>query len=157
MLAVPAALDFLRSWRQIDPDTGSDDDAASHNRRQLRSIGPMLANAFSTELPQPLSTISSMCMVQLPDSLEVADVPGVPGVGLRATLRDRYNIEAAIGTFPVQVEPDGRISAPEGDGEGNQPATEMRGFVRLSHAVYNRPKEYEIFRDAILEILAEQS
>ena len=120
----------------------------------------MLADAFGTELPQPAQTVCGMGMVQLPDALVVNDVPGVPGTGVRHTLRERYNIEAAIGTFPVAVTNDGRVMAAQAMEEGGTfrlsgSTAETRGFVRLSHAVYNRPEEYELFRDAVLELTAE--
>ena len=44
-------------------------------------------------------------MVQLLDGLVVNDVPGVPGKGVRHTLRERYNIEVratlSAGSLPT--------------------------------------------------------
>lgn len=54
--------------------------------------------------------------------------------GLRTTLREDYDIEAAIGNF--------------GDGNGS--------FVRLSYAVYNQSRDISRLRDAVMEILEDQ-
>ena len=89
-----------------------------------------------------------MAMVQLPHALPVTDVAGVPGSGVRGVLRDRWDIEAAIGSFPVQTPARAESSSPAVE-------VEMQGFVRLSHAVYNRPEEFELLRDAVLELTAE--
>ena len=55
--------------------------------------------------------------------------------------RNRFGIEAAVGTFlpkPGQAESDA-----------------AGGCIRLSHAVYNEPSEYVALRDAVLELLEE--
>ena len=126
ILSAPSALEFLRTWR--DEKTGLS--AEEYNRRGVLRAARMLERAWETEeSAQPESTVAGVAMVRLPDGLAVEDVPGVPGSGLRATLRDTYDIEAAIGNF---------------GSAGN--------FVRLSHAVYNTENDYERLRDAILEI-----
>jgi hypothetical protein len=70
----------------------------------------------------------------------------VPGRGLRGVLRDRFNIEAAIGSFKPSK---GHLGAAS-DGKAV-------GCVRLSHAVYNHRGEYEALRDAVLELAEEAS
>ena len=70
---------------------------------------------------------------QLPPRLVVADVPGMPTAGVRSTLRDRFGVEAALGNFG-----------------------ERGNFIRLSHAVYNAPADFERLRDAVLELVEEQ-
>jgi len=121
---------------------------ASHNRAQLLKHMEMLQEAWDTEPMQPDSTVASMGMVRLPRGLTVTDVPGVPGCGVRATLRERYGIEAAIGTFPTAASQSAHASG--GGGE------ETMGCVRLSHAVYNTSAEFEALRDAVLEMASEE-
>jgi|TARA_B110000208_G_C11501016_1_gene333215 selenocysteine lyase/cysteine desulfurase len=75
-----------------------------------------------------------MVMVQLPHALVCDDVPGEPSEGLRATLREEYGVEAAIGSFG-----------------------EKGTFVRLSCAVYTTMSDVERLRDAVLEITAQQT
>ena len=72
-------------------------------------------------------------MVRLPLDLRCEDVPGQPGPGLRDELRSRFKVEAAIGSF------------------------KQGGYVRLSFAVYNSQEDVERLRDAILQLLREQS
>eukprot|EP00937_MAST-01D_sp_MAST-1D-sp2_P000190 g190.t1 len=69
---------------------------------------------------------AATCMVELPPALRIDDTPGVPGGGVRAQLRAEFGVEAAVASF--------------GDA-GN--------FVRLSHALYNTPRDFERLRDAV--------
>ena len=117
------AIDYLSRWRS---STGQS--VAAFNKERVIREAKMLSEAWGTELRQGEDTISGMVMVELPHDLHVADRPGTPGGGLRDLLRDTYSIETAIGSFA----------------EGN--------FIRLSHAVYNRPEDYAALRDAILEL-----
>jgi len=103
-----------------------------HNREGVVAAAQMLSEAWGTEIAQPVETMTSMAMVQLPHKLEVNDKPGEPGGGIRDILREKYGVEAAIGNFGKET--------------GN--------FVRLSHAVYNAPSDFDRLRDAVLEITA---
>ncbi|GAB5355749.1 hypothetical protein AAMO2058_000232200 [Amorphochlora amoebiformis] len=126
MLCVPDAIEFLQNWRSEDGNT-----AQQHNHQGVVRAAKMLSEAWETQ-PQDLELVSSMAMVELPKSLHVQDIPGVPGDGVRGRLRREYGIEAAIGRF------------------------ESGNYVRLSHAVYNKTEDYERLRDAILDLVRKQ-
>jgi selenocysteine lyase/cysteine desulfurase len=71
-------------------------------------------------------------MVRLPSALDLSmDAPGEPSKGVRATLRERYGIEAAVGGFGAHG-----------------------GFLRLSHAVYTTDEDIRRLRDAVSEMAA---
>ena len=93
----------------------------------------MLTSAWGTELTTREELVSTQAMVPLPPDLQVTDVPGQPSAGLRATLRERFKIEAATGNF----------------------GPDIGSFIRLSFGVYNRMEEIERLRDAILLIREE--
>ena len=125
-LAVPEALDYLKSWRSVDGL-----DAVAYNALGWRQAAEQLSEAWDVELPMADDCMApAMGMVRLPSRLDLSrDQPGQPSEGVRATLRERYGIEAALGGF--------------GD---------AGGFVRLSHAVYNTDEDYERLQHAVLEL-----
>lgn len=129
MLAVPAAMNYLSQWRSDKNETTS-----VYCHRRVMESARYLCSAWQTPLSTPEELVASQYMVPLPDQLTVDDKPGQPGAGVRATLRQRYDVEAAIGNFGRQ---------------GN--------FVRLSYAVYNCPSDVERLAEAILQIAAQQS
>lgn len=126
-LAVPAAVEYLNSWRSDKNETS----AEFCHRRVLKSAKE-LADAWGTggELAPP-ELVSTQAMVRLPPTLKVDDVPGRPGLGVRASLRDRYCVEAAIGNF------------------GNT----VGAWVRLSYAVYNTQRDIDRLKNGVLELL----
>ena len=126
-VAVPAALEYLKTWRSIDGLS-----AIEYNKEGWKSAAKMLSEAWGVELPSSSECSAALGMVRLPPSLDLSnDQPGRPstGPGVRSTLRDEYSIEAAVGGF--------------GD---------KGGFLRLSHAVYNNDEEFERLRDAVSEL-----
>ncbi len=129
MLAVPAAMAYLQSWR-------SDYDECTHEycHRRVMEAASDLAAAWNTPMATPAELVATQYMVQLPEKLVVADLPGQPGAGIRATLRDQYDIEAAIGNFG-----------------------ERGNYVRLSYAVYNTQNDIDRLAEAVLKILHQQS
>jgi len=106
-LSVPAAIEYLNSWRSENGENSED-----FCRRRVRESAQMLSDAWGTKLTIPDDMIATQAMVQLPPQLRVKDVPGVPGAGVRAMLREKFQVEAAIGNFG-----------------------ERGNFVRLSYAV----------------------
>ena len=121
-VAAPHALRYLEEWRSADGL-----DAIEHNRRGWSAAAAALCEAWETPLPAAAECVAAMGMVRLPAALDLAsDAPGRPSAGVRATLRERYGVEAAVGGF-------GR--------EG--------GMVRLSHAVYNTDSDFQRLKDAI--------
>jgi isopenicillin-N epimerase len=102
--------------------------SAAFCRRSVLAARAQLSEAWGTPLLQPEETVATMAMVQLPHQLACDDVPGEPSDGLRKTLRDRYGVEAAIGSF-------GGV-----------------GFVRLSAAVYTTKQDIDRLQDAVLEL-----
>ena len=127
MRAVPAALAYLQDWRSVD-----DLAAPEFNRVGLRRAVDDLQTAWGVDEAYHEECLGSMGMVRLPAGLDLSkDVPGQP-VGpdsVRSRLRDRFGVEAAVGSFP--------------DG----------GFLRLSHAVYTSDDDLERLRDAVLELV----
>ena len=123
--AVPHALAYLNEWRSEEGLT-----APAYNAVGWRDAAAMLCDAWSVELPASSDCSASMGMVPLPRALDLSnDLPGQPSAGVRAVLRERYGIEAAVGGF----------------GEDG-------GFLRLSHAVYNTDEDFARLRDAVLEL-----
>ncbi|CAJ1327324.1 unnamed protein product, partial [Effrenium voratum] len=127
-LAVPAAVDYLRTWR-----SALGEDSQSFCRRRVREAARELQEAWGTEPAVPDDMVATQAMVQLPVDLKVLDQPGVPGQGLRSLLRERFQVEAAVGNFGAK---------------GN--------FVRLSYAVYNTQEDIHRLRDAVDVLLREQ-
>ena len=128
-LAVPRALEYLDGWRSVDGLT-----AAAYNAAGWRDAAAMLCAAWEVELPAAPECSACMGMIPLPRALDLSrDQPGQPSMGVRAVLRSRYGIEAAVGGFG-----------------------ELGGFVRLSHAVYNTDEEFARLRDAIVELCGAQ-
>ena len=125
-LAVPAALQYLDDWRSAD-GLG----AVEYNAQGWRDAAASLCEAWEVELPMANEVSApAMGMLRLPRRLDLsADAPGQPSAGVRAALRERYGIEAAVGGF----------------GEDG-------GFVRLSHAVYNVDEDFDRLRDAVLDM-----
>lgn len=132
MLAVPAAMAYLRDWRSSMGEC-----APEYCRRRVIESGRELSAAWGTESrwnEVDDELIATQAMVKLPVELRVDDVPGQPGQGVRAKLRDDFGVEAAIGNFQ------GEIGA----------------YVRLSYAIYNTPSDIARLRDGILHILDRQ-
>jgi selenocysteine lyase/cysteine desulfurase len=147
-LAAPAAIEYLCAWRATattvpsdasdEPivalsDVEEDESSAAFCRRTALHARALLSEAWGTAPAQPDETVATMAMVQLPPALKCDDAPGVPSDGLRSTLRSRYGVEAAIGSFGV-----------------------AGTFVRLSTAVYTSASDVERLRDAVIELAAEQ-
>jgi len=128
-LSVPTALTYLDTWRSVD-GLG----AQQYNAHGWQDAAALLSEAWGVgpAVADPSLACSGMGMVRLPPSLDLsADAPGQPSAGVRARLRQRYGIEAAVGGF--------------GD-EG--------GFLRLSHSVYTTDADISRLRDAIAELAA---
>ncbi len=128
MLAVPAAMDYLQSFRSDREET-----AQQYCHRRVIESAATLADAWNTPMITPIELVATQYMVQLPEQLIVNDLPGQPGAGVRSTLRDQYDIEAAIGNFG-----------------------ERGNFVRLSYAIYNTQAEIDRLAEAVLNILHQQ-
>eukprot|EP00929_Paragymnodinium_shiwhaense_P096986 TRINITY_DN58758_c0_g1_i1.p1 TRINITY_DN58758_c0_g1~~TRINITY_DN58758_c0_g1_i1.p1 ORF type:complete len:446 (+),score=46.65 TRINITY_DN58758_c0_g1_i1:60-1397(+) len=129
MLAVPAAMEYLRAWQSPAGESAED----FCHRRVLESSEALASAWGTTEDLLPAELVATQSMVRLPRDLVVADIPGQPGKGVRSQLRAQHNVEAAIGNFG-----------------------EKGSFVRLSYAVYNTEEDIRRLRDGVLDILAEQ-
>ena len=126
-LAVPEALEYLDQWR-----SAAGLGVQQYNADGFRTAATALGDAWGVAPAVADASVAcvGMGMVRLPRSLDLsADVPGQPSAGVRATLRDRYGIEAAVGGFG-----------------------EHGGFLRLSHSVYTSDEDVERLRDAISEM-----
>ncbi len=126
-LAVPDALAYLAAWR-----SGDELDAPTYNARGWQAAAAELGEAWGVApaVADPDLASVGMGMVRLPRSLDLSsDEPGQPSAGVRATLRERYGIEAAVGGFG-----------------------EHGGFVRLSHAVYTTDEDIRRLREAVSEM-----
>ena len=88
-----------------------------------------LADAWGTRLGTPEECVATMCMVELPKVLAPSvGQPGRPDEdGLRDTLRNRFGVEAAVGSF--------------GDS----------AWIRVSAAVYNSESDFRKLREAVLQ------
>lgn len=127
MAAVPAAVDYLDSWRSREGQT-----SAVYCHQQVQNAADYLRDAWGTaslDPPMDPALVATQAMVRLPPALHVTDRPGQVSRGVREILRQDYRIEAAVGNF--------------GD-RGN--------FLRLSWAVYNNMSEIERLAKAVLEI-----
>ena len=131
MRAAPVALDYLRTWRSADGL-----DARTFNARGLRVAAAGLAGAWRVgPACDEADCFASMGMVRLPDALDMAlDAPGKPTTpaSVRSRLRADFGVEAAVGGFR--------------DGDA------LRGFLRLSHAVYTTDDDVARLRDAVLDL-----
>ena len=139
IMALPAAVEYLRDWRS--PVSGGEESmtSAQYCHARVREAAAQLRFVWGTEDIDPAARmdaglVATQEMVMLPQDLIVDDNPGTPGEGLRAQLRDEYNVEAAIGNF--------------GEDKG--------AYVRLSFAVYNSARDVKRLRDAVMEILEDQ-
>lgn len=135
MMALPAAVDYLHAWRSPEGLH-----AAAYCHARVREAAAQLRFVWGTEDEDPAARMDSGLvatqeMVMLPRELVVDDAPGTPGGGLRAQLREEYNVESAIGNF--------------GEDKGG-------AYVRLSFAVYNSARDVKRLRDAVMEILEDQ-
>jgi len=134
MLSAPAAMEYLAAWRSPEGET-------SHQfcHRRVLEAAAFLAHAWGTEAETERATVpelvATQAMVKLPPALRVDDKPGQPSQGVRATLRNEFNVEAAIGNFV------------QGD---------LGAYVRLSYAVYNTPDDIERLAHGVLSILRQQ-
>ena len=124
-------MEFLTRWRSSAGET-----QAGYCHRRVLEAAHVLGEGWGTTALSPLAPelVATQAMVRLPVGLRVDDVPGQPGVGVRATLRSKYKVEAAIGNF----------------------GPEIGAYVRLSYAVYNTADEVERLRDGVLAILHDQ-
>ena len=104
-----------------------------HHPDAYRPLGGVIRSWGTEDYLPPRELVATQCMVRLPLELRCADVPGQPGGGLRDELRLRFSVEAAIGNFA------------------------QGGYVRLSYAVYNTQEDVERLKDAVLQLLREQS
>ena len=131
ILTSPAAMEFLSSWRSCSGET-----AISYSHRRVLESASYLANLWGTKEYSSLNPdlIATQAMVRLPLNLRVEDVPGRPGIGIRAMLRNDYNVEAAIGNF----------------------GPELGSYVRLSYGIYNTQKDIEMLENGVLDILKRQ-
>ena len=131
ILSSPAAMDFLSNWRSPSGET-----SISYCHRRVIESANHLANAWDTKEFTPLNPdlIATQAMVRLPLKLRVDDVPGQLGIGIRAMLRNDYNVEAAIGNF----------------------GSKLGSYVRLSYGIYNTQNDIEMLRDGVLDILRRQ-
>ena len=149
MIALPAAVEYLRAWRSNiagGGDHGSSGisdgemmNSAEYCHARVREAAAQLRFVWGTEDEDPAARmysglVATQEMVMLPRDLVVDDNPGMPGGGLRSLLRDEFKVEAAIGNF--------------GEEKGS--------YVRLSFAVYNSARDVKRLRDAVMEILDDQ-
>ena len=75
---------------------------------------------------------------------------------MRGVLRSRFGIEAAVGSFaPSAGHRSGCAASPAGTVSGVLSGAGIIGCVRLSHAVYSAPAEFDALRDAVLELAEE--
>jgi selenocysteine lyase/cysteine desulfurase len=137
-LAVPEALEYLATWRSVDALN-----APTYNARGWQDAAAQLSEAWGVAPAVADPTLSSvgMGMVRLPSALDLSmDAPGEPSKGVRATLRERYGIEAAVGGIRRAW------GVPYISAHG--------GFLRLSHAVYTTDEDIRRLRDAVSEMAA---
>ena len=128
--AVPAALAYAATWRSAE-----DLDAPTFNALGLRQAAAQLRDAWGTATAyEEKDCFSSMGMVRLPDMDMSLDAPGKPATAasVRSRLRADYGVEAAVGGFPE-------------DGA-------LRGFLRLSHAVYTTDDDVARLKSAVLDL-----
>lgn len=129
--AVPAALDYAEAWRSADGL-----DMRAFNAAGLVAAAADLRAAWGTDAAyDEAACFASMGMVRLPDALDMAlDAPGKPTTpaSVRSRLRADFGVEAAVGGFR--------------DGDA------LRGFLRLSHAVYTTDDDVARLRDAVLDL-----
>ena len=129
MAAVPAAVDYLQTWRSDDGQLCS----ADYCHGQVLKAAEVLRRAWGVDDEHDATTdeslVATQAMVRLPPQLSVTDRPGQVSRGVRDRLREDYQIEASVGNF--------------GD-KGN--------YLRLSWAIYNDMREIERLGQAILEI-----
>jgi selenocysteine lyase/cysteine desulfurase len=129
MAAVPAAVDYMHSWRSSDGQT-----SAEYCHARVLEAAQLLREAWGTQLLDSNTDetlVATQAMVRLPVDLRVTDRPGQVSRGVRDQLRDDHGIEASVGNF--------------GD-KGN--------YLRLSWAVYTDMKEIERLAEAVLKIAA---
>ncbi|KAJ1457119.1 pyridoxal phosphate-dependent transferase [Pelagophyceae sp. CCMP2097] len=125
-LVVPGALEYHGKWRSVQNLSVTD-----YNVQGCRDAEYQLRDAWGVEEAYSEECIGAMAMVRLPLTIDASlDAPGRPAAqdSLRSILRQRYGVEAAVGEF------------------------QGRGFIRLSHAVYNTDLDLVRLRDAILDI-----
>ncbi|KJE94390.1 hypothetical protein CAOG_05033 [Capsaspora owczarzaki ATCC 30864] len=135
-LAVARAIQFYLSWnKDVENATQSPfANMAIYRRNNAMAVraAQMLAAAFGTQLPTPISMMTSLAMVELPPALGLLD--NAAAHRLRCDLRDRHKIELIVWV--------------------NEAATPRRSFIRLSAQIYNDWAEYELLRDVVLGLIA---
>ena len=132
MAAVPAAVQYLNTWRSDDNTNNLSSAAYCH--QQVLHAAHFLQDAWGVQDHggSPImdeSLVATQAMVRLPSQLLVTDRPGQVSRGVRDRLREDYHIEASVGNFG-----------------------EKGNFLRLSFAVYNNMSEIEMLAQAVLEI-----
>lgn len=123
MLSVPAAVTFYME--------AGGDDVARRNRALALRASRMLAEAWGTELGTPEECVGSCCMVGLP-------------AALGSTMEEGKALRMCLAT----------TATADYDGITTQyffPAA-GRLWLRLSAAVYNSLREFEVLRDVILDL-----
>lgn len=133
-IAVDAAMQYLRTWRSMQGL-----DSIAYNRAGLAAALADIKTAWRVDpaYDEDDCLPGAMAMIRLPPNLDLAhDLPGQPGSkeSVRAKLRDRYQVEAAVGGFRL---PD---------------TGHVQGFLRLSHAVYNTDEDFDRLKDAVLDL-----
>ncbi|XP_045197118.2 uncharacterized protein LOC123551905 [Mercenaria mercenaria] len=121
-LALHTVLDF---WEIVGQDK-----IYNYIHALSRQAGRMLCEGWKTDLAAPEDMFGSMCLVRLPDGLQKmsANVDYSAAETVQNTLYHKYNIEV-----PVKC-------------------VQQRLYVRISAHIYNEISEYEVLRDAVLDI-----
>ncbi|KAK4781377.1 hypothetical protein SAY86_015479 [Trapa natans] len=130
-LVVPSVVEFVNRFR------GGIEGIKKRNHEVVVRMGKMLAESWGTSLGCPPDMCSSMIMVGLPSCLGIMSERDT--LKLRTHLRDCFRVEVPI-----------YYRAPK-EGEID-PVT---GYARISHQVYNKPEDYERFRDAIKKLVGD--
>ncbi|KAH3729468.1 hypothetical protein DPMN_055439 [Dreissena polymorpha] len=121
-LALHTVLDF---WESIGPGT-----IQQYMHGRCRQAGQMLKNSWKTYLAAPEHMFGSMSLVALPEDLysHCDTVDYLAAEAVQNQLYHQYNIEVPIKCVQGKL------------------------YARISAHIYNEMAEYEILRDAILEM-----
>ena len=108
------------------------------NKDCLEEQATLLAGHWFTEVGASPSMCASMTMVELPEIMSVKSE--IDALELSTILREEYDVEVPV--FYAE----GRFDVGNGTVITGGPG---KGYVRLSHQVYNTPEDFTKLRTAI--------